>query len=289
MSWVSIDYDKCNNCGTCIEGCGRCFSMEGDRVTVFADINCCSLCGRCVALCPTGAVTHTEMDMDNFRKIKKREFITTDDFFEFLRQRRSHRAFTDKKIPEQDMKKLVDIVRYSPTGSNSQMVELLVIQNPSRIKKFSDLSVDFMIKSGAEAKKHAEELKKEGKASQGEINQIEMMAFYGDLMAQSREMGLDPVFYNAPAVMVFHAQDQGFSKKDDCVIASTTTGLLARTMGLEYTYIGIFDGAANGSSEIMEELKLPEGNKVYSVIIVGYPKMKFFSTVDRKPTSVRYE
>ena len=289
MSWVSIDYDKCNVCGTCIEGCGRCFSREDDKIKVYADINNCAVCGRCIALCPTGAVTHTQMDMENFHKIQKDRFISTDDFFEFLRQRRSHRAFIDKKISKSDMNKLVDIVRYSPTGSNSQMVELLVIQDPDRIKKFSDLSVDFMVKSGAEAKKQAEELKAEGKASQEEINQIEMMAFYGDMMTQSREMGLDPVFYKAAAVMVFHAPDQGFSKKDDCVIASTTVGLLARTMGLEYTYIGIFDGAANGSPEIMKELKLPEGNKVFSVIILGYPKMKFFRTVDRKPTKVRYE
>jgi nitroreductase/NAD-dependent dihydropyrimidine dehydrogenase PreA subunit len=289
MSWVSIDYDKCTGCGTCIEGCGRCFTMEDDRVTVYADTNNCVICGRCIAVCPADAITHTEMDMVNFHKIQNRDLISTDVFFEFLRQRRSHRAFTDKKIPEPEMKKLVDIVRYSPTGSNSQMVELLVIQDPDRIKKYSDLSVDFMVKSGAGAKKHAEELRAGGKASQTEINQIEMMAFYGDMMAQSREMGLDPVFYNAPAVMVFHAPDQGFSKKDDCVIASTSMGLLARTMGLEYTYIGIFDGAANGSPEIMKELNLPEGNKVYSVIIVGYPKMKFFSTVDRKPTTVRYE
>ena len=289
MSWVSIDYDKCTGCGACIEGCGRCFSMKDDRVSVYADINCCSVCGRCIAVCPAGAITHTEMDMENFPEIKRDKFIETDDFIEFLRQRRSHRAFTDKKIPEADIKKLVDIVRYCPTGSNSQMVELMVIRTPEKIKKFSDLSVDFMIKSGEDAKKRAGVLRAEGKAGEEEINQIEMMAFYGDMMAQSREMGLDPVFYNAPAVMVFHAQDQGFSKKDDCVIASTTMGLLARTMGLEYTYIGIFDGAANGSPEIMKELKLPEGNRVYSVIILGYPKMKFFRAVDRKPTAVRYE
>ena len=112
---------------------------------------------------------------------------------------------------------------------------------------------------------------------------------HGNLMEQSREMGLDPIFYNAPAVMVFHAQEQAFTKKDDCVIASTTMGLLSRTMGLEYTYIGLFEGAANGYPAVMEELGLPKSNKVYSVIIVGYPRMKFFRTVDRKPTAVRYE
>jgi hypothetical protein len=34
---------------------------------------------------------------------------------------------------------------------------------------------------------------------------------------------------------------------------------------------------------------LPKGNRVYSVIILGYPKMKFYRTVDRKPAKVRYE
>ncbi len=289
MSWVSIDYEKCTNCGTCLEGCRRCFTMEGDKISVHADIECCVLCGRCISICPSGAVTHTEMNMDNFYEIKKRDFISSDDFFEFLRQRRSHRAFTDKKIPDEDLKKLVDIVRYCPTGTNSQMVELMVIQNPEKIKKLSDLSVDFMIKSGEDAKKRADELRAKGTASEAEITQAEMMVFYGDLMKQSREMGIDPIFYEAPAVMVFHAPGDAFTKKDDCVIASTTMGLLSRTMGLEYTYIGLFEAAAKGYPAVMDELDLPKSNTVFSVIIIGYPKMKFFTTVDRKPAAVRYE
>jgi hypothetical protein len=111
-----------------------------------------------------------------------------------------------------------------------------------------------MIKNGSDAKIKADELKKHDKANEGEIKILEMMSFYGELMGQSREMGLDPVFYNAPAVMIFHAPFQAFSKKDDCVIASTTVGLLSRTMGLEYTYIGIFEGAANGYPPVMDEL-----------------------------------
>ena len=289
MNTVSIDYDKCTICGTCVEGCARCFSMEEDKVNILADENTCVVCGRCISLCPADAITHTEMDMDNFNKIEKRDFITTDDFFEFLRQRRSHRMFKDKKIPETDMKKLVNIVRYSPTGTNSQMVELMVIQSPDKIKRLSDLSVEFMVKNGADAAEKAEKLKAEGNTNSKEIEQLEMMAFYGDLMKQSSEMGLDPIFYNAPAVMVFHAQEQTFTKKDDCVIASTTMGLLSRTMGLEYTYIGLFEGASNGYPKVMEELNLPEGNRVYSVIILGYPKMNFMRTVDRKQTNVRYE
>ena len=288
MSWVSIDYDKCTACGTCIEGCGRCFSMDGDKVTVFADESCCSICGRCVALCPADAITHSKMDMENFPEINKREFISTGDFIEFVRQRRSHRAFLSKSIPEPDLQKLVDIVRYCPTGSNSQMVELLVIRNPDKIKTLSDLTVDFFVKSGYEAQKEIERLKTEAKTTPEELSRMEMMAVYGDMLKQSREMGMDPIFYNAPAVMVFHANDIGFSMKDDCVIASTTMGLLSRTMGLEFTYIGLFEGAANEHPAVVEALGLPEDHKVFSVIILGYPEMKFLRMVDRKPTSVTY-
>jgi nitroreductase len=187
------------------------------------------------------------------------------------------------------MEKLVDIVRYSPTGSNSQSVELLVIQDPAKRKKLSDLAVEAMVNSGAEAAKMLEDLKAEGNAGPEEIGQVEMLIGYGEIMKEKSEMGMDPVLYNAPAVMIFHAREEMFSKKDDCVIASTTMGLLARTMGLEYTYIGILQGAADNYPPVMDELDLPEGNKVYSVIIIGYPELRFLRTVDRKPVSVRWE
>lgn len=289
MSWVSIDYNKCNGCRKCLEVCRRCFFLEDETVVVCADENCCSLCGHCVSICSPGAIEHHEMDMNNFIDISRDEFIATDDFFEFLRQRRSHRHFKEQGISKKDMDKLIDIVRYSPTGSNSQSVEVVVIQDAQKIEKLSNLAVDFMAAGGEESAKKLRELKAEGKGTPEELAVMEMMERYGEMMKQSRKIGNDPVFYKAPAVIVFHSSKEGRSQKDNCVIASTTMGLLARTMGLEYTYIGIFEAAANESPPVMEELNLPEGHGVYSVIILGYPKFKFLRTVDRKPTTVRWE
>jgi nitroreductase/NAD-dependent dihydropyrimidine dehydrogenase PreA subunit len=289
MSWVTIDYDKCNSCGTCLEVCRRCFFLENETVVVHADEDCCSLCGHCASICPLGAIEHHEMDMDNFIDISKDEFITTEDFFEFIRQRRSHRHFKKQSIPKEDMNRLIDIVRYSPTGSNSQNVEVVVIQDAKKIQRLSNLAVDFMASGGEQSARRLQELKAEGKGAPEQLAVMEMMARYGEMMKQSREMGDDPVFYQAPAVIVFHSSKEGRSQKDNCVIASTTMGLLARTMGLEFTYIGIFEAAANESPPAMEELKLPKGHAVYSVIIIGYPKLKFLRTVDRKPTAVRWE
>ncbi len=39
----------------------------------------------------------------------------------------------------------------------------------------------------------------------------------------------------------------------------------------------------------MEELRPPPRHKVYSVLILGYPKLKYLRAVDRKPIEVTWE
>jgi nitroreductase len=90
-------------------------------------------------------------------------------------------------------------------------------------------------------------------------------------------------------VAIFHSTTRTVTPKDNCVIASTTMGLLARTMGLETTYIALFENAANAYQPIKDDLKLPEGHRVLSVLVIGYPKFKFLRAVDRKPIKTRWE
>ena len=102
-------------------------------------------------------------------------------------------------------------------------------------------------------------------------------------------MGFDAIFYMAPATVIFHAPVQTSAPKDNGVIASTTMGLLARTMGLEFTYIGLFELASKSYEPMIEELNLPPGHEVTSCIILGYPAMRFLRTVDRNPIETRWE
>jgi nitroreductase len=61
------------------------------------------------------------------------------------------------------------------------------------------------------------------------------------------------------------------------------------TMGLETCYIGLFEKAANLYPPIQQELALPENHNVLSVLIMGYPKLRFLRTVERNPIKVRWE
>ncbi|MBN1381474.1 MAG: nitroreductase family protein [Deltaproteobacteria bacterium] len=289
MSWVEIDRTLCNQCDICVTRCPRCFSHTDDGIRVDAHIETCNLCGHCVSLCPQDAITHQKMDMRGFKSAKKKITFEADQFIEFIKQRRSHRHFTNKKIPRADLETLIDTCRYAPTGSNVQTVEILVVQDPERIKTLSDLTVDYFQVMMEKAEKSVERLMAEGKEIPGELQLVYSRAEYRKRLMTARDAGLDPIFHRAPVVVIFHSPALTSTPKDNCVIAAHTMALTARTMGLETCYIGLFEGAAMTSKLIRGNLNLPTGHNVYSVLIMGYPRLKFRKTVDRLPIKTRWE
>lgn len=287
MSWVSINQDECTVCEVCVERCA-CFSETSGVIIAAADENNCNLCGHCVALCPTDAIVHNQMDMDNFFDLEQDIGFKTDDFIQFIRRRRSHRKFEDKPVPREVLKKIVDTCRYAPTASNVQNVEILIIQDRRKIQRLSELTMESFQKAKKVLEERAAALKEAGKEIPEDMQySLQVLQAREERMA-AREVAGDMVFHNAPVVMIFHSLEATSMPKDNGVIASTTATLTAMTMGLESCYIGLFEAAA-GYPPIVEELKLPPDNKIFSVLIMGYPSMTYYRTVDRKSIQVRWE
>lgn len=289
MSWVSIDEERCNRCGICAERCERCFTNKENIILVHSDETCCNLCGHCVSLCPADAIHHNEMDMDNFPEVNERINYDPDDFIRFVRQRRSHRSFKKKKISQKDLGKLTELCRYIPTGSNLQTVEIKVLTNTEKIKKLSDLTVDHIMGIIHETENQVNTLSSQGKEIPEKLARRKELLDRYKMIGQARDLGFDPILHEAPVVMVFHSPFSPGTPKDDCVIAAQTVVLTAMTMGLGTCYNQSLEHSANNSPLVKEALNLPYGNKIYSVLIMGYPKLQFRRTVDRKPIKVQWE
>jgi len=64
---VKVDYNKCENCGECVEACPFNFrKIVNEKITV--DPDRCVGCGRCVKVCPNGAIS---LDIEDPEYIKK--------------------------------------------------------------------------------------------------------------------------------------------------------------------------------------------------------------------------
>jgi len=62
------------------------------------------------------------------------------ELFEALRGRRSIRNYKDKKISRELLKKIMEAAIWSPSGSNAQAWEFIVVNNDEDIKKIKTLS-----------------------------------------------------------------------------------------------------------------------------------------------------
>jgi nitroreductase/NAD-dependent dihydropyrimidine dehydrogenase PreA subunit len=289
MTWVTIDQDKCNSCGLCAKVCVRCFSNQDGVIRVEANELNCNLCGHCVSLCSTEAITHSKMDMNNFLALDDPVRYDPDEFIRFVRQRRSCRAYKNKEVPREHLEKLIDMCRYTPTGSNLQKVQIKVITNKEKIKKLSDLTVDFFLGMINQLDDQIKKLTSQNSQIPQELqNQYTFLNRYR-ILGTARDGGRDPIHYQAPVLILFHSPPSPSTPKDDCIIAAQTMVLAAMTVGLGTCYIGLLRIAAENYPPVSEALDLPAGNTLHSTLILGYPQLKFFKAVDRKPMTVQWE
>ena len=73
--YPTIDYEKCENCGTCVDYCklgAYSFEEKEGKMKVFVTnpYNCVVLCTGCQPQCPVGAISHPSKEVT--RKIIKK-------------------------------------------------------------------------------------------------------------------------------------------------------------------------------------------------------------------------
>jgi len=60
--------------------------------------------------------------------------------FDAIKGRRSVRSYKDRKIPKEQLEKILEAAIWSPSGSNAQAWEFIVVENDDAIKKIKTFS-----------------------------------------------------------------------------------------------------------------------------------------------------
>ena len=259
---MGINLDKCTNCGQCIKECPMSnYSLDKtQKQPIFDESKGCILCGHCIAVCPENAINFRDMRDDalNFEVNRDpSEFISYNIMHQFLRAKRSVRQYQSKKVPTEIIEKVIDSMRYAPTGANMRMLKCLILSEDENIKLLSDSIINEIEKGGVDNR-----------------------------LSKLRDEGIDPIFYKSPHVLILYSKNPW-----DSINASITMtyGMLsAQSMGLGTCWIGFAQGVLLENSRIREEFT---GIQTYvlGVFTLGYPSVKYYRSPPRPPLEIRWK
>jgi len=271
MSLFTVDVEKCNHDRLCVENCPA-------QIIVFDD-DCqiplpsedaeeiCISCGHCVAICPTGALSHTSMTPEDCQPIQRELLPRPEQVEHFLRSRRSIRTYTDQTVDRKLLTHMINTACYAPTGGNSQPVQWHIIYDPNEVQRLAGLVVDWMRHTMQKQPTYATDL---------HLNRL----------VADWDSGKDRICRSAPHVVIAHASKDHGSALSSCTIALTYLELVAYGSGLGACWAGYFTAAANLWPPMMKALGLPDGHKCFGAMMIGYPKYKYRRISLRNPAKI---
>ncbi len=258
---IEINNTLCTSCGECVRICETRDIEMTDQGARPLGSNC-SECGHCVAICPTCAIELVGYDNSEIKEYDAQDFcVDPEKLLNFMKFRRSTRAFSPKKIEKEKIDIILESGRYSPTACNYQNLRYVVVEK----------EMD-----------HVRELLWKGAAAYAEKDGDQyLLTRYHEYL--SSEKSSDALLYHCSQLIFILAPNE-----NDACIASSRMELMANSLGLGALYLGYCKLAVEASEQLQEYLKENEHSKTQAVLAVGYPDVIWKRTAPRKPLKVTW-
>ena len=274
MLSIQIDEEKCLKDKLCQRNCPlnliRCRDDSIPFVQTVKDFNqWCISCGHCVAVCPSGALSHSRMAPEECQPVNADQIPAPEAFELFLQNRRSIRRYKSTRPDRNLLQRLIAMTCHAPSGHNHQPVRWRVYDNQEQIQHMAGLVVDWM-KHGLEER----------------VQSPQAGVFRKVVQAWNKKNDL--ILHHTPCLVVAHSGLVTHTEPIDTAIALTYMDLASRTLGLGCCWAGIFLMAVKAWDPLASYLNLPEGHKVHGAMMVGYPRFNFKRAPLRKSPDIRW-
>lgn len=221
-----------------------------------------------MAVCPHGALDHAAVPLAACTEIEKALVISPDQAEQFLRLRRSVRRFKDKPVEQATLRRLIEIARYAPTASNSQLVEWLVIDDPQRLHAIAGEVIDWM-----------RSLLQDPKSL--------VMPYY-PLLVKAWEAGFDSILRSAPCLVVAMAPGPAPNRMVDLTLALSYLELAAPQYGLGTCWAGLLQGAMLANPALKQAVGIPQDYPYHYPMMVGYANVRYYRLPARQAPKIHW-
>jgi ferredoxin len=285
---ITIDAEKCNGCGLCVEVCSdNSIAMKDGKAVVTNDeaVFGCIACGHCMAICPTGAITvegRFTSPADLFELPPKKEAASYESILNLFQRRRSIREFKDKPVGQELIDKVLAAAMSAPMGIPPSDVNVLVLNNKEKVFQFSKDYCEYL-----------ESLK----WMVSPMGLVMMRLMYGKqgyemfrdfikplikVYTESMKKGDDIVMYGAP--MAFYFYGSPYTDPADPIIAATYAMTAAESLGLGTCMLGgihPFIQQGKAAKKLREKWGIRWKSREGLFLIMGHPRMKYHQGIRR--------
>lgn len=290
MPRISIDENLCKKDGLCAMACPAGILDQREKGTIPRIVReqSCIACGHCVAICPHGAISHSDYPEGTVTPVEPERVPTYDQVLELVRSRRSKRRFKDETVEREAIEKVLEAARFAPSGHNAQPVEFIVIQNKQRLKTIGTMTVEALKKMMKPFKSPVGRAVMRFVVDRRVVKMLSKFAPEIDGVAELFYGGTDIILNDAPVLILFTADSAGISPEVDVNLALQNATLAAEAAGLGCFYSGFVLAACSRDKSIPAFVSLPETHKVYGALAMGHPKLKYGKWPERRPMRVRW-
>jgi len=264
---IRINKDLCVGCSMCVKDCVRgCLAIQEPEHKVVMIHDNCLLCGHCEAVCMREAITVEDDTLEGMADFSLDDaYVDPDELAMFMANRRSARNFQNRPVEQEKIDKIIEAGRFSPTGSNKQGIEYIIMRGDSlkEISKKASLSL-----TGENMEKVAKKL-----------NPTVLERLY-----QAALKGEDRLFFGAPVVI---AMTDMTADGIDIGLAASRMELVANAMGLGVCFNAIYPYIVNSVPEVEAICGASEGHRMKLSMMIGYPTMSYQRPAKRKRAVVK--
>jgi ferredoxin len=286
---VRIDETTCTRCGQCAAICpADVLSMADGRVRIRTDTPFgCIACGHCMMVCPAGSVTVTGRGIspeDLVPLPPPKQRAGADALTALMLARRSVRRFQDREVDAGLLERIVAAATSAPMGIPPWDVGCTIVRGREQVQELA----------GEIVKGYAGFLnmfrpwllalmRPVMKRTVHEQLRSFILPLARTYVTEARQ-GRDALFYNAPALLIFH--NAPYADSADATIACTYAMLTAESLGLGSTMIGGAAPVLRRNPRACRRLGVPAGHTPALVLIVGHPAATFRRAIRRRFTRV---
>ncbi len=277
-----VDDARCTACGECAVVCPtRTLEMRDGRVDVATrTFMGCIGCGHCMMTCPEEAIAVTGRRIDPADLVRPRGTPASFDQLDALFVgRRSVRRYAAAEVGDADLRRILEAASCAPMGIPPTEVGVAVVRGRENVRAFAAETIACFRRTNRAMGPFVLAAMRPFLGAEGYRTFRDFVRPLFDKIAAEWDAGRDVLFYDAPALMVFHRGPMG--DPADPAIAATYAMLAAHAMGLGTCLIGTL-GVLDRFPTIARSLGVPDGNKIGLGLTIGHPAVTFERGIRRR-------